>query len=106
MVLEITQRMFKDWLEVNSHGTSHIGALEWEVSNDVQGRLASLFLTFCRGNAVEKSFASRGLRGLLLGEQSLHIDCTTGSADDLASSFDEAGVETFKEPVFLVNETS
>lgn len=99
MVLEMTHRSFKPWLETNPHGNSHITAVERAICNDWQGRLSKQYRTWCKGNDAEKKCSSRALRRLLLGEKSLSLHMDSRAGESLLDAFHDALGDAFREPV-------
>lgn len=73
LLLGMTYRKFKGWLESNYHADAHITAVERAISSNWLGRLGILFQMWSKGNSEENQCALFGLKRILLGEFSAWI---------------------------------
>lgn len=99
MILELTHRRLKSWLEVNSHPDSHLTGMERVMESDWLGRLYVLFQTWKKGETTEKNCAERLLRLLLIGVEGVHVDEGTRPGRDLLHELRDILDDAFREPV-------
>lgn len=69
VVLEAVNHTLKDWLEINTHVTSHLSGIEKGMTGDWLGRLYKLYLCWIHGNHTEKVCSVAGILRLILGEK-------------------------------------
>ena len=99
MILEMTHRRFKNWLEVNPHASSHMTGVERAIASDWQSRVSTLHRIWSSGRGTERRCATLGLRRLLLGSDALQIDASTRPGADFLDMFEVALKEAFRDPI-------
>jgi len=102
MVMEMAHRIFKEWLEKNTHHDSHISAVELALSRDWSARLYSLIIIWTNGTDCEKAAAERGLQRLLLGSSCNKVDVNQDGNEEFMTVLEELRnqiPEAFRDPI-------
>ena len=106
LILETTHRVFKEWLEKNTHAASHITAIERALIRDWTGRLYALYKYWCNGTEHEKKTAERGLRRFILGAEHGQVIESDHTWVTFMAEFRELVHDSFREPVLsMMKET-
>lgn len=99
IVLEMTHRKFKNWLECSTHSESHISGMERVTFTYCQGRVAAMYQVLRHGYVTKRDCESRSLQRLLLGEEALKIDDKSRPGKNVVSEFYKALKEAIAQPV-------
>ena len=99
MVLESMHRTVKRWLEKNTHGDSHITAVEHGLMRDWLGRLHRLYNQWLSESKEDYDRAEVGLFRLLLGEEALGMKCREDVHNNFVTQFRVAMANAFRKPV-------
>ena len=99
MILEMTHRRFKNWLEVNPHPCAHMSGVERAIASDWQSRVSTLHRIWVSGSRGERNCAALGLRRLLVGADALRIDTTSRMGAEFLQRYEQALAEAFRDPI-------
>ena len=99
MVLEMAHRTFKQWLEKNSHASSHVSGVERTLLRDWLGRLFKLYDRWDSTTGDDRERAEVGLLRALLGRETESLDRRKDSTNALLREFRERLHKCFLEPV-------
>ena len=100
--MEMAHRIFKEWLEKNTHHDSHRSAVELALSRDWSARLYSLIIIWTNGTDCEKAAAERGLQRLLLGSSCNKVDVNQDGNEEFMTVLEELRnkiPEAFRDPI-------